>query len=167
VSAAREVTATPAKELRPHEMQEIEAYCANSIPGAMIPVRLLQRAAGHVKALEKINARANDRIVTLLAQNERLRQRAAELEPAADCWNALAKCYRMTFMGSAGCNPVDGARAGYAHITMNFWTAPPDFPDATRDQGQQDAMGRSQFGNFMDVALKNAALALSQPEKQS
>lgn len=88
---------------------------------------------------------------------DRYAQRCQELEPAADCWNALAKCYRMTFMGSAGCNPADGkVSAGYAHIAMNFWTALPDSPDAKRDQGQQDLLGRSQFGKFMDIALANA-----------
>jgi hypothetical protein len=87
------------------------------------------------------------------SQLAQAREKVAELQPAADCWNAIAKCYRITCMGTAGVfNPHEN---GYAHATFNFWTIKGDPPkDATGDA--QDLQGRSILGDFMMVALKNA-----------
>lgn len=113
--------------------------------------------------IETVPASDYDALSTELAEAkaeiERMRERVAELEPAADCWIAIAKCYRITVMGSAGLgiHGIPKHENGYAHITVNLWTVAGDPPKgATGDE--QDKQGRLQLGTFMDIALKNAAL---------
>jgi hypothetical protein len=95
----------------------------------------------------------------LKEQNKRLQQRIAELEPAAECWDALCACYRITCMGSAGLiekMPL----TGYAHATFNLWTkrgAPPE--GATGDE--QDKHGRVRLADFITIALDNRRAARS------
>ncbi len=91
----------------------------------------------------------------LAAQNAALVARIAELEPAAECWDALSKCYQMTVMGSAGLGEIKHPH-GYAHITVNLWTADTSIPFT---QGEQDTHGRIQFGKFMEIAINNHPLA--------
>lgn len=91
----------------------------------------------------------------LLTELRELRERIAELEPAAERWDAIAKCYRITCMGSAGL--VEPMESGYAHATFNLWTVGGKPPEgATGDR--QDLHGRERLARFVEIALANAAL---------
>lgn len=122
---------------------------------------------GHIN-IQWMGAACNQH-AQLVVQNERLRERIAELEPAAECWDALAACYRITCMGSAGLlEPM--AATGYAHATFNLWTIRGEPPKgATGDA--QDVQGRIRLAQFLEIAIANKrtalALSLPQPEKQS
>jgi hypothetical protein len=90
----------------------------------------------------------------LTEANAKLLARIAELEPAAECWNAIAACYRITCMGSAGLTAEYRNDRGYAHATFNLWTVRGPGPDgATGDA--QDLRGRELLGEFMKVAIEN------------
>ncbi len=94
------------------------------------------------------------------AQLAQANDRIAELAPAADCWNALSACYRITCMGSAGLMaPLPN---GYAHATFNLWTIRPEVTP-TDSKDAQDLHGRERLGQFMKIALKNNAPAGAKP----
>jgi hypothetical protein len=86
--------------------------------------------------------------------------RIAELEPAADCWDALCACDRITCMGWAELGRPDAAGmwplpkdAGYAHATFNFWTGSQQRAAA---KDEQDKLGREVLSHFISKALLNA-----------
>ncbi len=89
-------------------------------------------------------------------------ERITELEPAAECWIALSKCYRITCMGSAGLIEKM-TETGYAHATFNLWTVRPGSePKGWLAEGSsgdaQDLHGRGCLADFMMIAIKNHPL---------
>lgn len=77
-----------------------------------------------------------------------------ERRPGAECWDALAACYRITCMGYAGLPPGEPHANGYAHATFNLWTRRGPGPEgATGDE--QDLQGRKILSDFMLVAIAN------------
>jgi hypothetical protein len=101
-----------------------------------------------------------DAILATLRSVEALQRRITELEPGSDCWDALCKCYRITFMGSAGLGAPNSLTApfdpkGYAHLTLNLWTSTEPPPGHTGDE--QDKVGRLALSKFIEVALRNRA----------
>jgi hypothetical protein len=75
-------------------------------------------------------------------------KRVQELEPAAECWNALCSCDRIKIMGVAGLdsNSPDFATPR-AHIGLELWTQHEAKGDA------QDINGRDWFSRFMEKAV--------------
>lgn len=119
--------------------------------GVKIPAR--DTAFFHA-AVRKWLAAWND-TGALVAENEALKNRVSELEPAAECWIALAKCYRITCMGYAGLPPGQPHANGYAHATFNLWTVKGDPPKGASGDAQ-DLQGRNILGDFMKVAIANS-----------
>ncbi len=75
-------------------------------------------------------------------------KRVQELEPAAECWAALAACARIKVMGAAGLHSESPDFASpRAHIGLEFWTHHEAKGDA------QDINGRDWFGRFMNKCL--------------
>lgn len=94
----------------------------------------------------------------LVERNRLLLARIAELEPAAECWDALSKCYRITCMGTAGLPPAAPRENGYAHATFNLWTIKGEPPKGESGDAQ-DLHWRSTLADFMMVAIRNHPLA--------
>lgn len=164
---------TPAQQTAGHTATPI-AYGHMSDYWVANRVRMLMRTD---LEFEPIVTAARDRILRLCeeraalqAENERLLKRIAELEPGAECWDALCGCYRITFMGSAGLGSPTVLTApfdpkGYAHVTLNFWTSQEPPEGHTGDE--QDRHGRIQLSKFIEVALRNRAALSTQAEKES
>lgn len=94
----------------------------------------------------------------LQAQVQKYDALVSELAPAAEKWNAIASCYRITCMGSAGLlKPVE---RDYAHATFNLWTIAGEPPAGCSDG--QDQHGREVLADFMKVAVNNYRLSLEQ-----
>lgn len=122
--------------------------------------RMIRYTEGVARA-EEIARALNDR-ATLSARIEELEARVAELQPAAECWNALSNCMRITCMGWAGLGKPDESGSwplpnepGYAHATFNLWTHKPDFPEPRDDQ---DRLGRDVLAHFISRAVQNERL---------
>jgi hypothetical protein len=129
---------------------------------SMVPAR-----ASHQYETRYVRASDYDALAAELlsarAALEAAEKRIAELEPAAECWDAIAACYRITCMGSAGLlGKMDAT--GYAHATFNLWTCAGTPPDgATGDE--QDKHGRERLADFMLVATANYRAALPTPSE--
>jgi len=93
-------------------------------------------------------AKQQDRIAELESSLTASEKRVQELEPAAECWNALCACDRIKIMGAAG---LDSESPDFAtpraHIGLELWTEHGAKGDA------QDINGRDWFGRFMFKAL--------------
>ncbi len=94
----------------------------------------------------------------LLQHIDALEARIAELEPAAECWDALAKCYRITCQGWAGLgNDIERAplptKPGYSHATFSFWTDEPGREEKHVDP--QAKLGPLVLSHFISRALAN------------
>lgn len=121
-----------------------------------------EQLAAQVKELERSLEIAQRLNLVYQVQFAEAKARIAELEPAAECWDAIASCYRITCMGFAGLGDVRGATlprtAGYAHATFNLWTTAGSGPlGATGDE--QDLLGRDVLSHFVSRAIANGKMS--------